>query len=890
MELAAGTKLGPYEVVGPIGAGGMGEVYRARDTRLDRCVALKILPAHFSCSPELKSRFEREARTLSSVSHPHICHLYDVGSQSGTDFLVMELLEGETLAGRLRKGALPCHEVLKIGMEVADALASAHRLGLVHRDLKPSNIMLTKTGAKLMDFGLAKPAGVNPGPAPQNATISGETLTAMRHSPGTPITMAGSIVGTIQYMSPEQLEGKEADARSDIFALGAVLYEMATGKRAFEGKSYLSVVSAILHHEPPPVSSLQPASPSALNYVVLTCLAKDPDDRFQTAHDVKLQLNWLAQASGNVASAGRTETLSRKWGIAAGLLVAGLVVGLGLGFAKFFRSPAIAEPSVMRLTVTLPPKQELSADVTMSLAISPDGKRLAYVATESGLSHLYTRRLDQFEAVLIPESEGAWFPFFSPNGDWIAFFSQGKLKKAPADGGVPVVITEVPSFFGGTWTPHDVIVVSVPNMGLATVPATGGTLQKVPVAAKDIVYPQGLTWLAGGDWVAFTDYLTARRQMSAVKLSSGEAHQLLEDATSPSFSAGHLLYYQGGAVWAVSFDSNKVQIVGNAFQVESGVVEENYLAQVAASRDNVLVYAPGLPGNAARNLFLVDRKGQEKKLDLPPKDYIDAAFSPDGKRIAVIIRSVQELEIIDRDRGAVTNLSTGIANFAPVWMPDGKSLLLDVSRKYLSSDPSGQRGIYQLSVGAAAEPTLLRKTVQISHVTSVGGDYAAVMVNDPATNTDIWLLSLHPPYEMRPFKQTTAVERQGSLSPDGHWIAYASNESGRSEVYVEPVPGPGGRKQISVEGGDQPRWVRNGREIIYRNGTKMMSVPVQVQPTFQAGKAAELFDRKFDPGAAVSGYDVSPDGQTFVMTRSEHENPTQIRIVTNWPASKPSAR
>jgi serine/threonine-protein kinase len=601
-----------------------------------------------------------------------------------------------------------------------------------------------------------------------------------------------------------------------------------------------------------------------------------------------LQLNWLAQPGANAIPAAQTNTRSQTWSIAAGLLAAGLLVGFGL--AKLSGNSSGASREVLRLTIPLPPKQELSADVTMSLAISPDGKRLAYVAAESGLLHLYTRRLDQFEPILIPDSEGAWFPFFSPNGDWVAFFSQGKLKKAPADGGLPDVITEVPSIFGGTWTPQNVIVASVQNMGLATVPASGGALQRIPLASKDLVYPQGLVWFAGGEWVAFTDFLSARRRMVAVKLSSGEVRPLLENATSPSFSAGHLLYYQGGAVWAVPFDSNKVQIAGNAFQVDSGIDEGNYIAQVTASRDSVLAYAPGLPGNSARSVFLVDRKGQERKLDLPPKDYIDPAFSPDGKRIAVIIRNLQQLEIIDRDRGAVTNLAANHSSFAPVWLPDAQSLLLDISRSYLSSNPADQRGIYRLYVDGTSEPQLLRTTPQISHVTSVGGDYATVMVSDPASNTDIWLLNLHQPYEMRPFKQTSAVERQGALSADGRWIAYASNESGRSEVYVEPIPGPGGRRQISADGGDQPRWVRNGREIIYRNGTKMMSVPVQILPTFQLGKAVELFDRKFDPGAAVAGYDVSPDGQTFVMTRSEHDNPTQIRLVMNWTAGKQGSK
>jgi serine/threonine protein kinase len=886
MELAAGSRLGPYEVVAAIGAGGMGEVYRARDTRLDRCVALKILPAHFSCSPELKSRFEREARTLSSVSHPHICHLYDVGSQSGTDFLVMELLEGETLASRIRKGALAASEVLKIGIEIADALCSAHRLGLVHRDLKPSNIMLTKTGAKLMDFGLAKPAvsplSVTGGGAPAS---SADTLTTA-HSPGSPVTLTGAIVGTIQYMSPEQLEGRDADARSDLFAFGAVLYEMATGRRAFEGKSYMSVASAILHQEAPPVCAIQPTSPPGLNYIISTCLAKDPDDRFQTAHDVKLQLSWLAQPSGTAVPDSKRGVESRTWIIAIGLLAVGLLAGPGL--AKFFGSSRNPLHEVLRLVVPLPARQELSADVTMSLAISPDGKRLAYVATESGLSHLYTRRLDQFESVPIPESEGASFPFFSPHGDWVAFFSQGKLKKASAEGGVPVVVAEMPAFFGGTWTPQDVIVISVPNMGLATVPASGGSLQRIPVANRDLVYPQGLAWFAGGDWVAFADYLSSSRTMMAVKLTSGEVRPLLQNATSPSFSAGHLLYYQGGAVWAAPFNSDKVQIVGTAFQVDSGVDEENYIAQVTASQDNVLAYAPGLPGNFARNVYLVDRKGQERKLDLPPQDYIDPAFSPDGKRIAVILRSIQRLEIIDLNRGTVTNLASNFANFSPAWMPDGKNLLEDISHTYLSS--KDQRAICQLAADGASDPQELRVTPQISHVTSVAGNYAAIMVSDPATSTDIWLLTLHEPYEMRVFKRTPAVEKQGALSPDARWIAYVSNESGQSQVYVEPITGRGGRRQISTGGGDQPRWVRNGREIVYRNGTKMMSVPVQIQTMFQAGKPIELFDRKFDPGAAVSGYDVSPDGQTFVMTRSEHDNPTQIRVVLNWLAGNPQQK
>jgi Tol biopolymer transport system component len=619
-----------------------------------------------------------------------------------------------------------------------------------------------------------------------------------------------------------------------------------------------------------------------LDYAIRICLAKDPDERFQTAHDVKLQLGWLSQAGANAPSLAKTDAAAWKWIIASGLAVAALL--LGVLFVKLSNRTAVSDYGIVRFNLALPPKQELAADLTQAVAISPDGKRLAYVAAESGVAHLYVRRMDQLDPVAIPDSEGANFPFFSPNGDWVVFFNQGKLKKAPSDGGQPIALCEMSSIFGGTWTPRDVIVVSIPNQGMATVPAGGGTLHKVSVAGDKLVYPQGLAWLAGGDWVAFTDYLQVRRSILALKLDSGELRTILDNAQSPSYAAGNLIYYQGGALWAVPFDSEKLQVLGTPVEIESGVDEVNYVPQASASRTGTLAYAPGPAGDSFRNLFLVSRQGSEEKIELPPNDYIDPAFSPDGKRIAFVIRSVQQLGVLERDRGALTSLAPNLSNFAPTWTLDGKSLLMD------AIDASRQRGIYRVAADGSSEPQLLRTISQTSHITSIAGDNAAVMVNDPVTTTDLWLLTLHAPYDMRPFKRTPAVERQGALSPDGRWMAYASNESGRSEIYVEPVPGPGGRRQISIEGGAQPRWVRNGHEIIYRNGTKMMSVPVQLQPTFQPGKVVELFDRKFDPGAAVAGYDVSPDGQTFVMTRSERDNPTQIRVVLGWPAGKQSQK
>ena len=880
MDLAARTRLGPYEILSAIGAGGMGEVYRARDTRLDRCVAIKILPAHFSSNPELKGRFEREARTLSSVAHPHICHLYDVGSQSGVEFLVMELLEGETLAERLKKGPLPLHELLQIGIEMADALTKAHRVGLVHRDLKPSNIMLTKNGAKLMDFGLAKPAALDPLTGSSGTPLMGGSTTILE-SPRSPVTTVGAVVGTIQYISPEQIEGKEADARSDIFAFGAVLYEMATGQRAFDGKSRVAIASAILEKEPTPITSIQAGVPPSLAQLICTCLAKDPDERFQTAHDVKLQLRWLLQSGATESAPRGAQPRTRLWRLAVGLLAA-VVFALLLQLAKLSGRPAGSAPGVTRFSLALPAKQELAVDLTLAIALSPDGKRLAYVASDSGVSHLHVHRLDQFDSIAVPDSEGATFPFFSPSSDWVAYFSEGKLKKAPVDGGLPVVVCEVPTFFGGTWTPQDLMVLDVPQYGLASVPATGGVLQKVAVAAKEPIYAQGITWLAGGDWVAFTDYLAARRSIRAVNLRSGELRELLSNAQGASYAAGNLVYYQGGGLWAVPFDPDKLATLGTPTQLESGVNEENYVAQATASRTGVLAYAPGPAGNFFRNLYLVDRKGLEQKLDVPPQDYVDPAMSPDGKRIAMAIRTAttgQQIVVLNRDRGLVTTLVPNGSSTAPVWTSDGKYVVFN------ARDSSQQAGIYRVAADGRSEPQLLKPATPTSHVTSIVGETAAVVQNDPVTNTDLWFLSLRNPYEMRPFKHTPAAERQGSLSPDGHWLAYASNDSGRSEIYVEPVPGPGGRRQVSSDGGEQPRWVRNGREIVYRNGTKMMSVPVQL-PVFQAGKPLELFDRKFDRGGAVAGYDVSPDGQTFVMTRSERDNPKEIRVVIGWPPAK----
>lgn len=873
MPVAKGTRLGPYEIAAAIGAGGMGEVYRAKDTRLDRYVAIKIIHSSLPCTPEFKTRFEREARILSSLSHPHICSLYDVGKDGNLEFLVMELLDGETLSNRLQKGSLPVSFVVKLGIEIADALAAAHRLGVIHRDLKPANIMLTANGAKLMDFGLAKPC------IAENSGARGfaEVATATMQNLSTPLSGANMLIGTIQYMAPEQIEGRGADERSDIFALGTVLYESVTGRRAFEGKTHISVASAILQKDPPPIpDDHSDIGLPPLQYTIRTCMAKEPDQRFQMAQDVKLQLNWLAHASAAAQPRQRSGGRFAAVGIAATAIVALIAAVL---FLSFRNRSSDASDQVTRFSIALTPHQQLAVTNGQSLALSPDGKSLAYIAVDNGVAHLFVRKLNSFEPVAIPDSDGAMFPFFSPNGEWVAFYVQGKVKKALATGGIPVVVCEVPTFFGGTWTPKDTIVIAIPNYGLASVSASGGSLQKVQLASNEIVYPEGPSWFANGEWIAFTDYLATNRAVVAVNLSTGETRLILRSAQSPTVVRDRLVYFQGGAMWAVPFNSTRMSVAGEAVRIASGINEELYVAQASVSENGTLAYALGPAGNFARDVYLVSRDGQEQKLSFPSQDYVDPVISPDGKRIACMFRSFtgQQLAVIDRISGQSSTLIAGGMNAAPAWMPDGKSLLYD-------GVVPQQRGLFRIAADGSSSPQLLRRLPFNSHFTSVGGEYAAIMVSDPATSSDIWLMDLHNPEDMHPFKNTAAAERQGALSPDGHWIAYASNESGHSEVYLEPIPGPGGRHQISTGGGDEPRWVRNGREITYRQGSKMISVLVQEQPTFQTSRPVELFDRKFDSGLGVAGYDVAPDGQAFIMTRSQHTSPTEISVVVGWPA------
>jgi serine/threonine-protein kinase len=883
MGLPTGTQLGPYEIVAPIGAGGMGEVYRARDTRLDRTVAIKVLPQHLADTPEARQRFEREARAVSALNHPHICTLHDVGSQDGTEFLVMEYLEGETLAARLEKGPLPLAQVLQYGIQIADALDKAHRQGIIHRDLKPGNIMLTKSGAKLLDFGLAKAAL----PLAAGATL---TATVTRT---TPVTQQGTIVGTFQYMSPEQVEGKEVDGRSDIFSLGAVLYEMVTGRRAFPGKSQLSVASAILEKDPEPISTLQPMTPPALERAVKRCLAKEPDDRWQTARDLLLELKWVAEGGSHVtlSPTGPAKGV-RPLGRRAVILTFGtlLLVAAIASLAMWDLKPTPPRP-VSRTVITLPPGQRLGGLDQAAVALSPDGTHLVYVATQGGTQQLYLRAMDSLEAKLIPGTEGATEPFFSPDGRWLGFFAGQKLKRVSLSGGAALTLGDAPFPGGASWSSHGMIAFA-PSVGsaLQQVPDGGGTPQPLTHLEKGEVSQRWPEFLPDGKAVLFTAAPTnaswANAQVAVQSVGTGERQNLIKEATHPRYAvSGQLIYAQGGSLMAVPFDLQRLAVTGAAVPVVESVLQSpsSGAAQYSFSATGSLVYISGGVEADQRSLVWVTRNGTEQPVTAPARAYVFPRLSPDGRRVGVgITEQETQVWLYDLARETLTRFTfEGNVNLNAAWTPDGKRIAFQSNKEgplnlfWQRADGSG--GLERLT-------TSEYNNFPISW--SPDGQLLAFVEVNPTTGYDIWVLQLSD-RKAQPFLRTPFNESVPRFSPDGRWLAYVSNESGRWEVYVLAYPGPGGKWQISTEGGTEPVWNSNGRELFYRSGDKMMAVDIATQPSFTAGKPRVLFEGRYNPAPGTTpNYDVSPDGQRFLMVKpskaSEAAAPTQINVVLNW--------
>jgi eukaryotic-like serine/threonine-protein kinase len=881
MVLSSGAKLGPYEIVAPLGAGGMGEVYCARDTRLNRSVAIKVLPAHLSQNSEAKERFDREARAISSLSHPNICHLYDVGQQGGTSYLVMEYLEGETLADRLLKGPLPLDQVLKVGAEICDGLEKAHCSGVAHRDLKPSNIMLTKTGAKLMDFGLAKPAVAAIGAGSSSASLA--TMSK-------PLTVEGTILGTFQYMSPEQVEGKEADVRSDIFSLGAVLYEMITGERAFEGRTSASTIAAILAAEPKPISAIQPLSPPALERVVKACLEKDPDERMQTAHDVKLQLKWIAEAGSEVAPLSVGAVGGRPRLRATILSLGALLLGaVTASLVTWNLKPEPPHP-VSRTVITLPPGQRLAGLDQPAVALSPDGTHLAYVAVQGGTQQLYLRAMDSLEARPIPGTEGATGPFFSPDGQWLGFFADQKLKKVSVSGGSALSLTDVPFPLGASWDSHGMITFA-PSVGspIKQVPDAGGASQPMTRLEKGEITHRWPEFLPDGKAMLFSAGPTSvnwtNAHVAVRSVGTGEQRYLIQGGTQPRYApTGHLLYAQGGSLMGVPFDRQQLAVSGAEVPLVEGILQSptSGVAQYSISATGSLVYIPGGVQATQYRLVWVNRNGAEQPVAAPARPYVFPRLSPDGRRLAVTLQGQEvQLWLYDLSRETLTRFAfEGKINSNPVWTPDGKRIAFN-------SNKEGPINLFwQLADGSGGlERLTTSEYLHFPMSWSPNGQVLAFVEVTPTTGYDLWTLGLGD-RKAQPFLRTQFNESVPQFSPDGRWLAYISNETGRWEIYVQPYPSSGGKWQISTEGGAEPVWNRNGRELFYRNGDKMMAVDIATQPSFTAGKPRVLFEAHYvPPPGTTPNYDVSPDGQRFLMIKPNDAGdaaPAQINVVLNW--------
>ncbi len=881
MPLAPGTKLGPYEITAPLGAGGMGEVYRAKDTRLGRDVAIKILPKEMSADPARKQRFEREARTISGLNHPNICTLHDVGSHDGLDYLVMECVEGETLAARLQKAPLPLEHVMRYGAQIADALDKAHRAGIVHRDLKPGNVMLTASGAKLLDFGLAKPAATQ---------ISGLTLTSA--VPTNPVTQEGTIVGTFQYMSPEQVEGKELDGRSDIFSLGAVLYEMVTGQRAFEGKSHLSVASAILEKEPAPISSLKPLTPSTLERIIKKCLEKLPDDRWQSASDLASQLKWIAEAGLPTSSAAAA--IGR--GLKAGTIYPGLaivaIVALALVGLAWWRSSVPREKSVVRFSILRPASEAILTNTGPALALSPDGRRVAFVVTHGESSQLAVRDLSSFDVKLIPGTEGAQTPFFSPDGEWLAFMAVGKLRKIPVSGGPAIDLADVQNPIGGTWMVDGTIVFN---------PDWAGRLQRVPVSGgkMEMLLPenlaQGDAWqwwpeaLPGGD-ILFTlksGEGAGEGSITLLSMKTGKWKTMIEKAEYAHYSpSGHLVYLQNGTILAVPFDLHKEELTGAPVPVLQGVQYQfANSAQFSIARNGTLAYISGPPLGLQNTLVSVDRTGRETPLRAPPRGYEDLSVSPNGKLVALTVIGEQQwnIWIFDIQQGTMSRLTFEGDNRDPIWSADGKRVIY-------SSTRNGRKGVFWKPVGGpGGEEELLDTSAQpFPSAVSVDGRSLIYDVSGWVESAGVYVLPLQG--ERKPrllFKERSAGNE--AISPDGKWLAYESPESGRNEVYVRGFDSGTGKWQVSTDGGTHPSWSADGRELFFRAtirrtgaGVSLMSVTVSAGSEFTASPPRLLFSFSY----IQSGHDygVMPDGQHFICIK-EPESETkamQVNVVLNW--------
>ena len=890
MALVPGTRLGPYEIAAPLGAGGMGEVYKATDTRLGRTVAIKVLPEHVASDPELRARFEREARTLSSLSHPHICTIHDVGSQEGIDFLVMEYLEGETLAQRLQKGPLPLPQALGHAIEIADALDKAHRQGIVHRDLKPGNIMLTKTGAKLLDFGLAKQRVT--GPVESSGLSAAQTIAS-------PVTSAGSIVGTFQYMAPEQLEGQEADARTDIFAFGAVLYEMVTGKRAFEGPSQASLIHAIMGGHVRPLSESQTSVPRSLDHVIARCLSRAPDDRWQTARDVHQELRWaLEQVSVVPETASSAPTARRRsGGRVAAVAVAAVLVGVALmaGLLQF-GSAAPSPTPITRLQMLLTPAATLIGNPSLlQVGISADGRSIVFAGREPDSNFsLFVRPLEEPAArvVLVGSlADTAFSPVFSPDGSWIAYRSVTGLFKVPVAGGRPTPLVRTQGvFFNRTlsWSADDWIyyMADVGQVGgrMVRIHADGGEPEQLlAVEGANLDFPQAL---GDGRFVLFgqAEGGTAESwDAGTVKVFDTETREtrtLLEGAGGAIAvtASGHVLFVRDGTLFAAPFDRDRLEVTGTSREVLDGIVYDpaSGVAQYAVGGDGTLVYQSGSP--ASTSVMWADSRGALQAF-AEQQVYYDPRLSPDGRAVAVeILGEGDDIWVLDLVRGTQTKLSLGDGeDETPAWSPDGRWVAWSTGR-------DDRRVILRKRADGSGAEEVLWSGPEHAHVTAFAPDGRSIFFEKQTLdmNTDVWLVPVDVPGEERVVLGTPFNEIGARLSPDGRWLAYVSDETGTGQVYVQPFPALDARYPISSAGGTEPVWSRDGTRLFYRSGPDLWAVTAGTGATFEAGIPERLIEApNRGKGDTHTSFDVASDGRFLIVGDQTRASET-LTVILNW--------
>jgi hypothetical protein len=942
VPLSSGTRLGPYEIQAAIGAGGMGEVYSARDTRLDRIVAIKVLPTELSADPERRARFEREAKTIAGLNHPHICTLHDVGQQNGSIYLVMEHLAGETLADRLRRGALPVAQALEFGAQIADALGAAHKHGVIHRDLKPANVMLTKAGAarqgspqaKLLDFGLAKLKGHGETPA------AGSLASLPTRS--VPLTAEGTIVGTLQYMAPEQVEGKEADARTDLWALGAILYEMLTGRRAFEGASAASLIGDIMNTEPPALPSLQPLTPSLLDRLVRRCLAKDRDARWQSASDVADELRWLREDSGQAAALPQAPSRQRRVRGAVAMIVVGLAGALmAVGVLWLLGAVTVAPVHVVRSVLPVRPAEEVAGGGSagawhptpggsrLALAWTPDGQSLLFIgwrvaaAAETALaetstdhkgllSRVYVRELDRPEAHALPGTEGARGPAtLSPDGLSVAFWRASAIHRVPLRGGPVTVLAEpVPRVSARiAWGRSGLVVFDgSPDGRLWQFTGQGAPTPLTTLREGEVV--DGLPQLIDQDRVLM---YTVRRdrtvwgeeEVVAQVLSTGERTRIVAQAADARLlPTGHLAFLRRGVLWAVPFDASRRVAIGEPVAVEESVAqalagdndtEQTGVGQLDVSVTGTLAYIPGaLPSYPDQALVRIDRAGRTTELAAPHGPYLALVRrAGTGPFLYADQLTLTEHSIWRHDLshpGSLTKVAPGFVDSFAV-SPDGRGIAYGTVRDGM------QVVAWQQAEGVPPE-TLARGSLRPVSWTP-DGRYLFLV----APESRIWVYALEgtEPH-LRPLSEGASHEEAPEVSPDGRWLAFVSDETRRFEVYVRPFPGPGPKTQVTVEGGNSLAWSPDGSELLFVSSTLtakscptgpmcMNVVPLDLSHGPRVGTARRLFDfsnRELGLNCTPTRcYDVAEDGVgSYAIKSVQPPRPrpivTHINIVENW--------